>query len=519
MTSSIHKAFLCCISERKLFRVIASLLYVGAEPNARDESGNTPLHLAVLMELPRISQLLLCLGADPTLENEESQTALMLGLQCKCSEVAETFRNYLQDKDANKDYISYTYRGCFDSRSESVHSSWKVSSSFEHCCRHNSASIKCQSSDSETFYSCESEIRDDGLPNIAFCSSEVETPEYTSIERSCLSENVNDLSDLNNGIITESNSVYESAFSLIDSTSLCWNVSSHDNLSTTEYLYTDIQENVSFLEQRLPFLTPEDSVTSVATSVLVKELKAFGRPPGPIDGLTKPLYVKQYLKFKENPSLALSNKKKEYSAEIQKTLNDPSRLKRDQDKYRLLEQQMVTSFENCFLSKNVGKTCFTYLLLDPRYTKNLPLRAVVDGLSFEELWHCFVESIFYVGKGSRARPYAHLYEAKKVAASQSQRKESEKIKKIRDIWDSSYGVVSLHVFQNVTPAEAFTREAVMIDAMGIKALTNAKKGEYYGVIGNWRHSQRRDLGVWLLHQALLVFLAEGERHIKPVDLV
>jgi hypothetical protein len=41
------------------------------------------------------------------------------------------------------------------------------------------------------------------------------------------------------------------------------------------------------------------------------------------------------------------------------------------------------------------------------------------------------------------------------------------VQKILDIWSSSVGVVSLHCFQNVIPVEAYTREACMVDAVGM----------------------------------------------------
>ena len=44
---------------------------------------------------------------------------------------------------------------------------------------------------------------------------------------------------------------------------------------------------------------------------------------------------------------------------------------------------------------------------------------------------------------------------------------SRKIKQIINIWKENCGVVSLHVFQNTIPCEAYTREASMIDSMGI----------------------------------------------------
>ena len=41
-----------------------------------------------------------------------------------------------------------------------------------------------------------------------------------------------------------------------------------------------------------------------------------------------------------------------------------------------------------------------------------------------------------------------------------------KVQRIIDVWEAGQGVISLHVFQNVIPVEAYTREACIIDAFG-----------------------------------------------------
>jgi hypothetical protein len=44
---------------------------------------------------------------------------------------------------------------------------------------------------------------------------------------------------------------------------------------------------------------------------------------------------------------------------------------------------------------------------------------------------------------------------------------SSKVLQILDIWHAGLGVISLHVFQNAIACEAYTREACMIDALGM----------------------------------------------------
>ncbi|XP_036884780.1 ankyrin repeat and LEM domain-containing protein 1 isoform X2 [Sturnira hondurensis] len=161
------------------------------------------------------------------------------------------------------------------------------------------------------------------------------------------------------------------------------------------------------------------------------------------------------------------------------------------------------------------KSSFTYLLLDPRETQDLPARAF--SLTPAERLRTFVHAIFYVGKGTRARPNAHLWEALGYRG-QPGKQACPKVRQILDIWASGRGVVSLHCFQHVVAVEAYTREACLVDALGIQMLTNQKQGHCYGVVASWPPSRRRRLGVHLLHRALLVFLAEGERELRPQDI-
>ncbi|ESP05479.1 hypothetical protein LOTGIDRAFT_102206 [Lottia gigantea] len=161
------------------------------------------------------------------------------------------------------------------------------------------------------------------------------------------------------------------------------------------------------------------------------------------------------------------------------------------------------------------KSSFNYLLLDPRVTKNLPLRAknMADG----DVFCTFVAAIFYIGKGKRSRPYTHLYEA--ITQLQKPKPNvSNKVQQILDIWYEQQGVVSLHIFQNVIPVEAYTREACMIQAFSLDKLTNKKKGDFYGTSSTWSMKVKRRMGVYFLKKALQIFLAEGERQICPPDI-
>lgn len=53
---------------------------------------------------------------------------------------------------------------------------------------------------------------------------------------------------------------------------------------------------------------------------------------------------------------------------------------------------------------------------------------------------------------------------------------------------------------------------------GLKRLTNQKRGDFYGVVSNWPVKKKRELGVHLLYRAMQIFLAEGERQLRPLDI-
>lgn len=53
---------------------------------------------------------------------------------------------------------------------------------------------------------------------------------------------------------------------------------------------------------------------------------------------------------------------------------------------------------------------------------------------------------------------------------------------------------------------------------GLKMLTNQKRGDFYGVVSNWPVKKKRELGVHLLYRAMQIFLAEGERQLRPLDI-
>ncbi|KYN37759.1 Ankyrin repeat and LEM domain-containing protein 1 [Trachymyrmex septentrionalis] len=315
-------------------------------------------------------------------------------------------------------------------------------------------------------------------------------------------------------------------------------------VSTQEYKYEDPEEGVILLERRLcvtPFRSKMSGVSSTSTFqslpeeilfiddvALRQELRQLGDQPGPITNTTRQLYQKRLLRLRNirnaNSVSFTSNQQSSPRNQISKLDKIKPYLELGDwlnhlDTYRSMEKQVFQEFLSPDPSRRwregTSKTSFTYLLLDPRITQDLPNRSV--HLAESEVWSIFLNAIFYIGKGKRSRPLAHLYDAFKtwVGGGNST---NRKINCILNIWDSDCGVICLHIFQNIIPVEAYTREAAMIDAIGKECLRNSIGGKYYGIAATWSMQQKQKFGRYLLYKALQIFLHEGESQIFPCHL-
>ncbi|XP_017757959.1 PREDICTED: ankyrin repeat domain-containing protein 20A4-like [Eufriesea mexicana] len=312
-----------------------------------------------------------------------------------------------------------------------------------------------------------------------------------------------------------------------------------------DYKYEDVDEGVAFLERRIYTLPPCKTTDCIlpdqlwpkslnlstnmylTDEMLRKELIQQGDNPGPITNTTRQLYLKRLTKLKNkthNSSLFQINHSKtlfkmdHYEFQMKPFLMYGDWIN-DLGRYKVIEKNAFKEFSLASPSRKwregMSKTSFNYLLLDPCITRDLPSHA--ENLTKSTVWTTFLSAIFYVGKGTRNRPYSHLKGAFDAWVS-NQNSENAKIQHILNIWNGGYGIVCLHVFQNSIAVEAYTREAAMIDALGIQKLKNYKNGDYYGIAATWNNEEKCNFGRYLLHQAMQIFLYEGERQILPQNL-
>ncbi|XP_029037436.2 uncharacterized protein LOC114873355 isoform X3 [Osmia bicornis bicornis] len=312
-----------------------------------------------------------------------------------------------------------------------------------------------------------------------------------------------------------------------------------------EYKHEDIDEGMAFRERRIYTIPPcKSGSTSIdefwphllnlsievplTDQTIRRKLIALGDNPGPITNTTRQLYLKRLTKFenkknnsssvrlKSNHCRAFPKTNKNFKFHMQPFLEYGDWVN-DLTKYKTIEKNIFEEF--CIVSpsrrwrEGTNKTCFNYLLLDPRITEDLPS---AENMKDSERWLKFLSAIFYIGKGSHNRPFAHLKEASETWFSHKS-SDNKKIQRILNIWNEGYGVVCLRVFQNRIPVEAYTREAAMIEALGTENLKNCKSGDYYGKVITWSREEKRKFGRYLLYQAMKIFIHDGERQISTLD--
>ncbi|XP_030583537.1 uncharacterized protein LOC115779163 [Archocentrus centrarchus] len=279
------------------------------------------------------------------------------------------------------------------------------------------------------------------------------------------------------------------------------------------------EENEECVESLLP------EIRGLTDKELRLRLVELGESPGPISSRTRPTYMRRLCRLVQETNCQSYHHQKKldqpqtavgYSQELCKVLQTFN-LPDCQADEQALCQQFDQPDQNRKWREGIIKSSFNYLLLDPRVTKNLPFRS--HTMTPKECFQTFIRAIFYVGKGKRSRPYSHLYEALEYyKGDKTSKKLCPKVQHILQVWNAEQGVVSLHCFQNVIPVEAYTREACMVEVLGLKMLTNQKRGDFYGIVSNWHTKRKRELGIHLLYRAMQIFLAEGERQLRPADI-
>ncbi|KAI9562338.1 hypothetical protein GHT06_013303 [Daphnia sinensis] len=486
----------CGLGDEAAHREIVQLLLSSnGNPNVKSVEGITPVHIAASWGFIGVLKILIANGGDPWIEDTEGYNAWDVALQKNQWNILKYLASYMEED--NGEPLEDSVQCVFVKLREVDLGSSLSSSSISY-------------------------------NNLGFLGSE-------SITSTTALEGLDSIIDS-----TSSNTLNIAVCDSLDVT----NASANSVIVVEEHIYSDTEKGVELVEWHYPPLVNQNSVTdatlnealctssddknsvnwigdSIDSQLLFDQLKSLGSCPGPITPTTKQVYLRQFFRLRrEKAAHVPSPKRLGVSKELQTMLLQYPGLDSDTKIATNLDRLLVTHFTCPDPLKpwreGLAKKSFNYLLLDPRVTDNLPLN---ESQNQQKLFKRFVSSIFYIGKGKQTRPHEHLYEAIKLRSRpQSFLKVSKKVKRILDIWNDGYGVISIHVFQNSLPVEAFCREAAMIEAIGLSTITNVKRGDYYGICTSWSNSDKRRWGCLLLYKAFHILLHEGERQIRPVDL-
>jgi len=465
--------------------IIDLLMSNNGNPNITSTEGLTPVHVAASWGHLVILKKLINNGGDPWMEDSEGCNSWDLALQKNQWKILGFLSSYMDEDHAEPKESSVSLK--FLKYREVTDTAFLYNSSLSSNSNNVGFMDSVSSNSISSFYSTTSVL------NNALCASTMDST------------------------ITSNSVVVE------------------------EYVYTDKEKGIDLIEWHYPPLINQDSVIdgtlndALCTSddhdelnqmdslLLLQELKSLGSNPGPITASTKHLYLRQLYRLRKDCSKTPPRSPTQ-SVSCSKELKTIMRCYPGQESEvkvaTHLDRLLVTHFTCPDPTKpwreGLAKKSFNYILLDSRVTHNLPLNESQDQST---LFKRFISSVFYIGKGKQTRPYEHLYDAIKTRSRlHPVTPFSGKIQRILDIWDDGQGVISIHVFQNSLPVEAYCREAAMIDAIGLSSITNAKRGNYYGLCTSWSDSDRRRWGAHLLYKAFHIFLHEGERQIRPVDL-
>ncbi|XP_055349450.1 ankyrin repeat and LEM domain-containing protein 1-like [Paramacrobiotus metropolitanus] len=254
----------------------------------------------------------------------------------------------------------------------------------------------------------------------------------------------------------------------------------------------------------------------LADKELRQELKKYGFQPGPIqDSSTRIAYMKKLVLLKRDADLNLAVSLSKYSLEeFGEEMSAVIHGSYHKERMRELEHIFLESFPREGGVGRMGVFQYgNYLLLDPQITRNLPYQVAESSRPNLDLcFRLFLRGVFYIGKmKSLERPKEHLRLAKRQIDQRGNRLDTEKLCRIRSIWNNSYGVVMLNCFPFISEKEALTREALMIEALGLNKLTNERGGNLHGPVKHWSTHERRLLGSYFLRNAFEVLLEKGER--------
>ncbi|KAH9493830.1 hypothetical protein DERF_014559 [Dermatophagoides farinae] len=173
---------------------------------------------------------------------------------------------------------------------------------------------------------------------------------------------------------------------------------------------------------------------------------------------------------------------------------------------RRLEREMLSQCSSSWWEK---RNVIVYFLIDPLMVINLQPKndsSLDSGLIDPRFFFQFISSIFYVCQGLKDRPYDHFKKALNERLAPTSLDPSPKIQRNFkfSLWDRFIQPIIFNAYENLPKEEAFMYEAMIIETIGLKNLTNKACGTKLKKL-NMNTRQRKVLGTFLMCKIFMKF--------------
>ncbi|KAG0720583.1 Ankyrin repeat and LEM domain-containing protein 1 [Chionoecetes opilio] len=370
-TTSLHLAA-ALPQQADSITVATVLLSSGANPNIPNKEGKTSMHVAAFMGYTDLLQLLLLNGGDP-----------LLGDLRGCSSVDSAFQGNHQDTLKFLNHL-------LDTEEYSSEKNLQFTLSFKEACIHcepppwlsSSTFLGSLKRQVEVFQGDTSDSEHDLRTLHSYLGWTLRQDEHwcqnTDSEIESTFRELN-IAHLNEFLYKDK----ETGIQLIERRCPAVAVLSSSNGTSHGASNRGASGHVEVLEERASEKSFDsigpltDTIKAMSVEVLRDNLNKLGFEPGPIMPSTHTVYMRHLVRLRRRPcsSPEKQSSPPQYCKEVRLVLRQPHAI--PWDAWTALEEEMSRPFSQPDRTRHwrdgVNKSCFNYLLLDPRITQNLPL--------------------------------------------------------------------------------------------------------------------------------------------------
>ena len=180
----------------------------------------------------------------------------------------------------------------------------------------------------------------------------------------------------------------------------------------------------------------------------------------------------------------------------------------------------IDSLESNNFLKCKEKIYYNYVLVRKSALRNLReigKKSLNIELDIFPLFMIFLLAIFYIGKGSTRRDLSHVRETLKLVSEGDDGVDIEPGGKIHNCiteMADNDGVVIVTGFSDSSHYMSHSREAAMIQYIGLNKLTNKDKGTFFGASKKWSLVKKKNFGLLALFSIFKNYINDGSNGIQ-----